>query len=695
MYPITNGAPRAILHGINDQSGRPPVYEGVKIPTHLPHVFIYAERGTPEPQYVVGDSLVSMYGRKSFDPRGKYYNHQTALLEVVNGNGNLCLVQRIIPEDAGPKARLLLSLDIVEEPQVELYERNTDGSYKLDPQGAKIKKNQQTTGYKARWVLNDWTVGLSDQDAFGQVRTQAGSLQNSNSDASQLYPIMEFEVQSQGAYGNNVGLRISAPTANAPFPANTTVANRLNAFLYRLQLVERADDKSTPKVVPTIFGDQMLDFCLKPDAVNHQTDQDLNLKDIFLRNYQNLDQVGFPPQYGPFGRIHIYEQNLREILTKIGVAESSHNTLPLAITDENSEGLYAVNIFTGVNINNVPYHSLELEGPITGGLRFTENATHYATGGSDGTMSFEAFAKAVGHQCENYGELEYPFMDDALYQQSVIYDSGFDLDTKKQLLTVIGRRKDMAVILSTQDVSAPQNSASAESSIAIALRAAARLMPESTIFGTPVCRAQIMGHSGYLIQSKYQKLLPLTLELADKYSRYMGAANGIWKSGKAFDMPPNNHLKMFRDVNIVYKNEAARSRDWDNGLVWAQNYDFTSRFIPAFQTVYDDDTSTLNSARTMWVAIELEKVAQRTWRDLTGITLLTKEQFIERSDRLIAERTVNRFDVGTVVTPETYFTSYDEQRGYSWSCKIHMENEVMRTVGQFEIVAHRRGEFAN
>ncbi|MNV13847.1 hypothetical protein D3C71_1045090 [compost metagenome] len=257
-------------------------------------------------------------------------------------------------------------------------------------------------------------------------------------------------------------------------------------------------------------------------------------------------------------------------------------------------------------------------------------------------------------------------------------------------MTVLGKRKDMYVVLSTQDVSAKQNTPSEESSIAVALRTAARMYPESEIYGTPVCRGIVIGHSGYLINSQWTKLTPLTIEFAAKSARYMGAGNGVWKSAQSFSISPANQVTMFRNVNASFKKVDVRSQDWENGLVWVQNYDRRSLFFPAFQTVYDDDSSILNSFFNMAIAVELEKIADRAWRDLVGIDSLTPEQFIARSNRLISERAAGRFDGRVVIEVDTFLTAADTQRGYSWSCNIIMYGNNMMTVGSFTIVARRR-----
>lgn len=682
MNPIINAAPYANLLGVQDKSQGVPVYEPESVPSHLPHVYFFAEKGPTLPQLVSGDSLVQMYGTKTIDPRSSYYTHQSQLVNVLQGVGNAVMAQRVIPADAGPKSRLLLSLEIVAD-QVATYERNADGSYTLDAQGAKIPTGTTVAGYIARWVANKWTAGSTDFE-FGQVEAMAGTLSSSTSVQAQIIPIVEFEANFQGAYANNLGLRLQAISNTELDPASATLAGKLKALLYRLQIVSRADSSSTSNYVNNLMGEPSLSFTLKSDTINPGTDEELGLDNIFVNAYQRLDQRGFPPVYGPFGKIHVYTENLEDILTDVQASEAA-----VTLNTVNATDLYMTDVIAAQDIHGNPLHTLLLKGAADGGIKFGNTATVYAAGGSDGTMNFTTFDTLVKNELLNYGELEAKLLDDAMYPQSALYDSGFSFETKKAMIAVMGKRKDIGIIVSTQDVSLPQNTPAQEMSMATALQSYARNFPESEFYGTSVCRAMVVGHAGYLLGSKYRGLLPFTLEVAAKFGRYMGASDGRWKGGQSFDLPPNNQVTMFRDANIEWASALARSQQWSNGLVWAQSYDRLSYFFPAFQTVYDDDTSTLNSALTMWGAIELEKVAQRTWRDLTGISSLTQEQFIERSNKLIVEKTRGRFDDKVIVVPTTMFTAADSQRGYSWTCRMDMYTANMRTVGTFTVTANR------
>lgn len=722
MYTITNAAPRSILRGIKDESGRPPVYEPEAIPTHLPHVYLFTERGPTLPQLVSGDVMMRMFGSKSFQLRSKYATHQTVLANAVNGKGNKLMVQRLVPNDARPPAALRLSLDVMTD-NIAQYERASDGTFILDQQGQKIPTGETLPGHVLRWVLTpvdeDWgsaspevtegedggdTVRITEdgderltedgtlrvlESYMGTGSSTVGSMVNGEGVQSTLFPIMEFEVDTFGDYGNRLGVRLSAPTTKSSAPIDDETAVEQEAYLYRVQFVERPDEFTTPRILETLFGEPFVDFSFKDGVINSRTNTELSIDEAVIPAFHQEAVNGMTEMRPPFGRIHVYHEYLEEILAGLHSVEKDHGLIP-----EDIDAKHLINVFTGTDLYGVPYHTIKVRGPSENGVLMTEGVTHYAMGGADGTMNLDSFDRLVRNELENYGDLEADLLDTAMYPQSVIYDTGFSMDTKRAMFTPMGRRKDMYVVVSTQDVTQRQNSPAEESSIAIALRSAARMYPESEIYGTSTCRALVLGHSGYLLNSEYKGLLPLTIEFAEKCAEFMGAGIGVWSSGLGFDEPPNNHVTKFRGVNAPFKTSNIRGRDWDNGLVWVQNYDRRSLFWPAVQTVYDDDSSVLNSAINMMVAVELEKVADRTWRDLTGISSLTPEQFLARSDRLIVERTRARFDGRVIVEPETFFTGKDEQRGYSWSCNIHMYAPNMRTVGTFTIVARRIEDYA-
>ena len=216
------------------------------------------------------------------------------------------------------------------------------------------------------------------------------------------------------------------------------------------------------------------------------------------------------------------------------------------------------------------------------------------------------------------------------------------------------------------------------------------LTPESTLFNTPALRAVIVPQHGELIDSVYDGRLPLSIDVAEKIAMYAGARNGKWKSDKAFDDHPNNMITRFRDVNNTYLSESTYDQYWEVGVIWAQTANRTQAFYPAFSTVYKDDTSILRGLPFIMATCQIWKYAVRSWMRVTGNQKLTKEQLIDRSNRSIAEDCDGKFDKRFDITPKTYYTPADNQRGYSWTCDIEVKGNVMPTVGTYSLIVQRR-----
>lgn len=688
MNSNLSAAPYANLLGIRDASSAPLIFQPVATPSFLPHFYIYAQKGDRVPELVTGATAIDeMFGSQTLKPRSPYYNHQTKFLQTVLASGGSALVQRVFPEDIGPKSRLLLSAEIVDF-DVPQYERLPNGMYRLDAAGQKVPTGTTVLGKKVRWLVNEFVSNNEQTFALGEQPTTTGLMIGAEDAQSTRYPILELEAAWHGAYGNNLGLRLMIPHGESNQAMNVSVATALKSHLFRMALVERADANATAKVVPTISGAEVLEFSFDPVAFNEKTATEMGFEAAYMAAYDDAGTPGTVKKHAPFKRVHVYQDNLEAVLHEIGGAEAVAGTLPLY----DDESPYVVNPFTALNFDGVPYYNVVVSDIADGGTLFSEYSTHYATGGSDGVMSDELFDGLVRAELDTYGENAYAQMMDRLrYPCSTYFDSGFRLETKYSMLSLMGKRKDIWVAISTQDILEPQNTPAEDSSIALALATAARNYPESEYYGTRTCRAAIVGHSGKLLNSDYKKLMPLTLQLAYRCAEWMSDPQRRWAPGLGFDKSPYNHINLFNTdtLNIAYKDEKVRNRDWANGLIWAESFDHRTSFWPATKTVYPDDTSVLNGLITMIIAVDLEKVALRAWRELTGIQGLTDLQFIERSDRMIAADVEGRYENRVRITPETTITGVDANNGYSWSTKIHMAAPNQKTLGNYTIEASR------
>jgi hypothetical protein len=110
------------------------------------------------------------------------------------------------------------------------------------------------------------------------------------------------------------------------------------------------------------------------------------------------------------------------------------------------------------------------------------------------------------------------------------------------------------------------------------------------------------------------------------------------------------------------------------------------------QTVYDDDTSVLNSDINMLICVDVAKQSEEVWRRMTGNTTLTNAQFIDKCNAELLKLVEGRYDNRVVIVPNTYFTEADEARGYSWTMDVAVYMNNMRTVGVLNVITRRRSD---
>lgn len=693
MTSPPNATPLTYALGTQDLSTREQVAVTTALPTHMPVVWVYAQKGPKGRQRVSGADRVKIYGADSFDLRKKWANHQTVLSNELIAEANAHMIERVFPEDIGPRANFLLSLDVLPTP-LPLYQRNSDGSIKKDNMGAPLADASGATvpGFKVRPIVTRLNK-IEDEADFGAATQSAGSM-TAGETQSTVYPLLQFWASSYGEVFNNSGMKIWAPTEASVNPINSKAMVGTGAYPFRLAVMARSTPTSTGRAVETQNGEQFIEFCLKKGAINTYTDQLFSLQDKFLSSYTNTQNNGFPIDFGHFGGLHVYENNLAELLEMFHAAELAHPA-PLSDFDGSAEEMWKFNIFSGVSSKNSPYNTFVVDTASQGTVRLNENTVIYAGGASDGTMSNELFAQLVADSVSEYGNPSSSLLDDVSNPESIVYDTGFPMFAKKALCCILAERKDTAVVLSTYEVDGPEMTPAEEASKAIALKAYLQAYPESDYFGTGTMRGVLLRGYDKLVGSQYKGKLPFTIELAVKAARMMGAGNGFWKEAYVFDRAPNSVLTMFEHNNDVFVPAAARIRDWGNGQNWVEKYDQDSYYFPALQTVTEDDSSVLNSFFTMMLCVELQKVAQRVRRDFSGSVRLTDEQLIDRVNRSVEEKTVGRFCNMYKIVPAATLTAADIARGFSWTLPIKIFANGMKTAMTTYIQAYRMSDYAD
>ena len=681
MSTILNGSPRVILEGTKDASVRSVPPEPLLVPMHLPMFFSFAERGPSiTTMGSIGD-LKSVYGSKTFDRKSIYALHPTPFIERIGATGNSMLFKRMIPADA-TQAKMVVWATLTPT-ELPTYQRDEEGKYILDGDGNPIDSLERNiSGYKVRWETlpkeND-AVMLFGKDAAepDEGRTVV------------RLPIFEFAAGSVGEYGNNLGVRFSIPTVSNLIEPDVNLAVSARAIICRIQFVERTDTFTTPIITANLNGERQVDFTLKPGVVD-MYGVEKYVDQAVIPAYEDSGTPGRAPVYAPIGKMHFYRENFVTLATLVNAAEKAAAVNAGVLSDITGNlDMEETNIFTAKTITEVPYLALVID-HVSGSALLSEKVTHYLHGGEAGDISRENLdAMVTDRMMYGWDDAVDALADSAMNPMSIIWDSGYGIEAKKALCETLKYRADTAVALTTFVSGVDALSWVEEESLANMLQGYAAGYPESVIHGTPCCRAIVIGGQGTVIDGTWNHQVPVSLDLATKVGQYMGASNGRMTSGLSIDSSPNNQISILKDITGLYKSERQRQKDWSAGLIWAQAYDRRTAFYPQYQTVYPEDTSVLNSMINMFIMVELQKVCVSVWRDLTNNSQLNNDQFIERSNTLITERTVNRFDGRVVIQPETFFTVADNARGYSWSCNVHMYANNMKTVGTFTVTAHR------
>lgn len=754
-----NAAPMAWFTGTKDNSGRTPQLTEAPRAIHNPMHFTYAEKGPTVPQQLVGQELINTYGRKFLEARSQYATPSLPFIRRLQANANPMLIQRLVPGNLpgqteqekidNATARVALCLEIETIENKKIYKRQTRtpvaGESAEDREKAEanflgdlmlaLNKDEQTdasglptdirtggnglaveyrivddqrtvpVGFKARW--------------FYQHVSSLGTLKRQPSENKMVYPILEFEATWFGAYGNNLGFSLYAPTAGgAGGVSEKTIRDQLSA-LYRIEFFERTNSFSTPTTIPNNYGDSFTTFSFKEGAYDKQAgNSDLFIDTMLLDQYRNLEPVaGRAPVYGPFNGLYVYHDSIKEVVEMIYEQEKLHNKrLQAMVRDPHTQGLkskeeaaHLINFISGFDHDGIEYITYEVDWsttPFDGtkGYFFPSRSNRiFAMGGNDGDMSDEQFDKDVRIVFENMGTSKeaYKIEDMAQYPVRSIYDVGYTMDTKAAIFRILGLRPDVNLTMSPHDV-ITKFSTVAEKRVARSLKSKLAFLkqlslladnyPESTIFGTSVMRCVFPTNIGKLMGSDWMKEVPSTIEIQEMRSRYMGSPEGRFRTGKHYDESPNNVVSLLKELDDLAVFGSLREQMWAEGGVWFQNKRRNVPFCPAVQTAYKDDTSVLNSDINMQIICEINYICFEVWTELTGSTRYTDEQFIARSDSLITERCRDRFDGRVTVTPRTTLTKQDKDRGWSWTCYVDAELPNMRTVARNTVVAHRIGE---
>ncbi|ELT9794237.1 hypothetical protein R8O82_001382 [Escherichia coli] len=680
---LKNSTPRAIFTGFKEGLTTDPVTAPEITPIHLPYVFIQGGRGKEDTLLLTGDALSTVYGEDTLNYRSKYASPATLIARQAASTGSAIFTKRLVAPDA-TAARIRIGVEVVADKLV-VYQRNADGSFMKDTLGNKIPDGDKTVdGLKMRWVVNH-DKDAETPNAFGKDEVVLGQLTATDGAQSNYYPILDGLVSWRGAEGDNIGLRLEAPTALSSNPTRTDIIERIGAFLYRIQFVERKSSRTAPTVIRTISGMEQETFALQEGVIQPDDETDLSFGKVVVDAYE-YNETGNTPIFAPMDQMHLYQKNIDEIVKKLYESESKVNN-DLLTDVEFVEG--QMNIFTGVDYNGIPYQTIEVLDADQGGAIFDGTSTFYAIDGSDGDVDWDTFDALAKQQFESFGKMGEDLEDMAFYPFSIVYDIGYKVDTKKAMANVLSLRPDVMIIASTHTWKGVELNVDEESSMGAMLRNYYRLHPESVLYNTPACRAAVFMQYGESIEAPSLGKVPLTLEVANKLATYMGASDGVIR-GTRIDNNPGNVVTTMRKINKTYRNATVRDRDWENGLNYVQTYNRNSNFFPAWGTIYNNDRSVWRSLINVIIGCDLTRVCYRLWAETTGTTGMDETLFLKLMGERFLEYTTGRYNDHVTVKGRFYLDKEDGYNGFSYHGDISLIGDPGMTVGTFTITGLRR-----
>jgi len=706
----TTGTPEVLFLGTKDDSKKLIPYVKPPKATHVPLFILYTEKGIVGKKQYVGENVTQLYGEKTFDPTSPYFTPANLFASAIMGQGNPIVIQRVLPADAMTKiANVTIYLDVLPE-TLPVYKRYEDGSIVLDDNGDPVKDGDKTVnGYKVK-IITEYDPNFNPETSLGLKTSKPGTMTDANGNASTMTPVIEYKAKYQGAYYNKLGFAYELQNKDE---INDDFIEGLMALPYNLYMYEKEDD-GTSSMVPNLSGAKKAVFSLKPDAKDPSTNMAITLKDSTALWFNETDD-NMPYKPWDIEEPYVYADNLKSLLDKFIASETPY--INADVTAVGSDGnnvtvntsawfdfipgvdlskqTYLINPFNGFSIKRVPYFSIvrDKDSAVLAENQeeafFSANIPVYLNGGIDGDLSMTNLEAEIGKIMDQYADPNSPYMNIALNPENIFYDVGYTLDLKKKLINFIKIRKDTDLVLSTRQwTDTKVNDIVTDRAIAINLKTLLNLAPESTYFGTGVARAIVVMGAGKIKNWLDNDYYPLTFDIAVKSAKMMGGPK--WDRAELFDRGGRNTIKTMYDIKPEAIPQGVKPTLWRAGLVYPDNSDLNQWFFPALQTVYDNDTSVLNSYFTSVALTVINKIAFKLWVKYTGNIELKPPELMDALRNDANQELKGKFADLIKVVPDPVITDFDKQTGYSWTMRFKLYANVPTTVMRTYTVAYRK-----
>ena len=635
------------------------------LPLFLPIFYMRTQQGKAgvpiwTPTY---NQAVATFGEGTFDENTKYYSREALYLSKLFARQGAFIV-RMTASDA-QEGSLVLELRVKKIP-VKQYERDSNGQYKLDPDtGERLPLKDSATGaqitepgVELKWQTRPMKLTGDHPETLKNLKpTTFGSGESEYT----VYPILAAKASSTGAFANDTGIKFFVDLDTI----DDTLAYNVQSLPYTFGAVRKTYGQDTVSPILSFFSNKYENFVAKPEQQDTRVARNVSFDDILGNEYK--DKLPWD--------LTLFSDNIKTVGELIQEIEEDDDTL----TDP-----FLVNLTDDLNIEGQPMPHVVFSSD-EDSIHLNETRILYLQDGKDGSIDDKAIEALTRQYLKDniYPELR----DQPRYPFTHVIDTGVSIDTKKAFIQFLGNHDAHKVILSTQDANMGRmNTKEEDLSMGSALFAACMLQPESIVKGTECFRAEIYQQCGHLADSTYKGIIPSTLDVMLKKSRWQSTQS---ITGHPAGLP-HSAITLFKDWNWTPCDADHKQRSWDSGLNYFQYYDMVGIHWPAMRTVYRYDTSVLTSGLFTDVVVYAKHIARYNWSRFTGVEwefpiLATRASAALSNDLSAMLNGFYKFNV--------MFTQSDEEAkiGYISHAIIQLWGNPQQRVWKIDIECYRNG----
>jgi len=655
------GRPIINFNGTQDKSIRKVPVEKLQIAQHTPLFFFFGEKGPTTAELTTINMAQGLYGSDTFTQGSKFDMPSTKFMSKIGANCGSIVCKRL--EAPGAKtASFTLCL--------ELTSQKVTPKIRLESGVETTEDGVEVDGYSYNYTIKKTAEAVMQED--GDTKS---------------YPVMTVVASSANEAANKIGVALSVAPAkkfDKAFLAKTGV--------FPLELSLHQKDLG---IVPTLTGDPVKKVSAWLGTIDPVTRKPIDMENTTYGTWFNEeDGEVFVPVAIDEPVFHY--DFVQAALTAVAVTEKAAvDTVSVVgwhdvkVDSENVAKLMnMVNFKTSLGKNYltvVPNTSASPFGDKVTSLSIATPA--FLKGGSDGDVSWTTFQDAVDVEMEAYLNTESRVQDLGINFDRVLYDCGYRVPTKEKLANYIALRPDTLVVANTFVHGASEKSLSEDIDVAVLVKNKLELAPESNYFNTPVVRGGIIEGSGLWKENRTLPRISQSIELGMKLAAYTGAANGKWDDDKSINGNPGNVIKLLNSLLPDFVPPGAKDAMWAAGMTWTESVDKRYQW-DSIQTVYNNDTSVLNSLTTALAIGTITRAAFRVYKTVTGRKDLTNAQLAKLVVKLMNKELAGAFGSDIVVTHRVEFTAADVAKG-SWQLVCNMYDNLLRKEMTHTIEAHR------